>query len=114
MKLDKDTKDVMRSLIEDKIFLPHNRCVDVTKVLDEDNKLDLWLLEAAIRNSIRFVRHALGVHSVLGIAGLNSYYEIRGLMDNYNKRKEETDFIVHFFVAIEEDEPCTTETLPIV
>lgn len=105
MKLDSITKDVMRELIKSRTYLPHSHGLDIAKFLDPvDNKLDLWFLEVAVRNSIRFTRHALGVNEILSMAGLQEYYKLRGIASDNKKRQEETIFIMNFIASIERDE----------
>lgn len=110
MKLDNETKDVMRELIKSRTYLPHTHGLDIAKFLDPvDNKLDLWFLEVAVRNSIRFTRHALGDSEILSMNGLQEYYKLRGITDDHKKRQEETIFIMNFIASIERDE-CSPGT----
>lgn len=105
MKLDNDTKAVVRQLILDRVFFPRSHALDISKFLDEtDNKLDLWFLELAVRNSIRFTTHALGRDKILGMHGVDRYCSQRGISDDYSKRQEETVFIMNFIASIERDE----------
>ena len=105
MKLDTDTKDVMRTLIEDKIFLPHYRSLDISKFLDEDKKIDLWLLEVAVRYSIRFMSHALQRTTKFRyIEGLLEYCELRGIDYGDALMSEEFMFFSKFIDSIVEDE----------
>lgn len=110
MPLDKETKDVMRSLIEDKIFLPRYRSLDISKFLDENKQLDLWLLEVAVRNSIRFMSHALGRKKQFNyIEGLPEYCNLRGIEYGDKEMTKEFIFFSKFIDSIVEDELCTTE-----
>jgi len=107
MKLDSDTKEVVKSLIEDGFFNPRTYGIDVSKFLDSDKQLDLWLLEVAIRNSIKFVHHATGSSISPMIEGLNEYYILRDIVEDWEKVEEETEFILMFFQSIFEDEIST-------
>ena len=105
MKLDIDTKDVMRTLIEDKVFLPRYRSIDISKFLDENKQLDLWFLEVAVRYSIRFMSHALQrITKFWDISGLPEYCKLRGIDYGDMLMSEEFMFFSKFIDSIVEDE----------
>lgn len=108
MRLDDDTRDVMRYLIGDKIFLPHYRSIDISKMLDEDNKIDLWLLELAVRYSTRFLLHASGSSTdkmeMEYLEGLYEYCEKRGIEYCSAQMYEEYGFMYRFMNNIINDE----------
>lgn len=113
--------------------------LDISKFLDEDNKLDLWLLELATRLSIKFLDNVCTVSSYpteeianwvennrpvgLGIMGLADYYLKRGIAYGSDNALEELEFIMSFIKNIAEDEsvilgaergvPSACESLPV-
>jgi hypothetical protein len=107
MKLDNDTRTVMKILIEDKLFIPRTRSLDISKFLDTDRKIDLWLLEVAVRYSIRFLIHMIirsgktKIH--IDLVGWDNYYLLRGITDD-TKGEEEFEFIVAYVDSIFKDE----------
>jgi len=107
MKLDDDTRKVMKILIEEGFFIPSDRCIDISKLLDVDKKLDLWLLEVTIRASIKFLQHALAGSNKpvnLGISGIMEYCAKRDIIWGTPKATEEYRFIFSFKENIIKDE----------
>jgi len=104
MKLDSDTKTVMKELIEDGFFLPKKMSIDISKFLDENKQLDLWLLEVAVRNSIRFIKHATGRTEFREINGLLEYCSIREVEFGGRNMYEEFRFFQRFIASIINDE----------
>jgi ribonucleoside-diphosphate reductase alpha chain len=94
--------------------------LDISKFLDENNKLDLWLLEVAVRHSIRFLDNVVSVSSYpteditkwamenrpvgLGIMGLADYYLQRKIAYGTPKALEELEFMLSFMKSTAEDE----------
>lgn len=112
MKLDSDTKDIMRGLIEDKVFDRRTGGLDIVKFLDENNQLDLWYLEVAIRYSTKFLKHALAGSTkpiILRTENTTGYLKQRGLNHTSAKSKEELDFIMFFKNTIIHDELTSLE-----
>lgn len=105
MKLDDDTKHVMKLLIEDGVFNTETRGLDISKFLDEDNKLDLWFFEVAIRYSVKFLRHLKQSDNfILYTDNVAGYLSKRGLNYTSSKSIEELDFIQNFKNSIILDE----------
>ena len=105
MKLDNDTKDIMRSLIITGHFVPRTRSLNISKFLDEDNTIDLWLLEVAVRNLVVFMNHATGWHgqTVIAISGKIEYITIRGLLYEHERATSELRFVRSFIDSITKD-----------
>lgn len=94
--------------------------LDISKFIDEENTLDLWLLENAIRYSVRFLDDVASRSSYpteeitkwmhdnrpvgLGIMGLADYYLKREVAYGSPKALEELEFILSFMKGIAEDE----------
>lgn len=94
--------------------------LDISKFLSYDNTIDMWLLETAVRHSIRFLDDVVSISSFptkdiedwardnrpigLGIMGLADYYMTRGIVYGSEKALEELSFILSFMKAIAEDE----------
>jgi hypothetical protein len=106
MKLDNDTKNVMRILIEDKFFIPHFRSIDISKFLDVDRKIDLWLLEVAIRFTSKFLQHMRSGSTKFCIptVGLYDYCVKRGIEFDSPQMQEEFNFFSDFIDSIIKDE----------
>jgi hypothetical protein len=108
MKLDDDTRSVMKFLIGDGIFFPHHRSIDISKVLDEDNKLDLWLLEVTVRYVTKFLLHASGSSikkmRIRYFEGISEYCSLRGIKEKSHQFVEELLFISNFTFSIADDE----------
>jgi ribonucleoside-diphosphate reductase alpha chain len=103
---------------------PNGACnlgsLDISKFLDKDNTLDMWLLETAIRHSVIFLDDVVSVSSYptkeitewslanrpigLGIMGLADYYIKRGIAYGSDKALEELEFILSFMKGVAEDE----------
>lgn len=94
--------------------------IDISKFLDDENTIDLWLLEVATRYSIRFLDDVVSVSSYptdeiskwaidnrpvgLGVMGIADYYLKRGIAYGSKKALEELEFILSFMKSISEDE----------
>lgn len=104
MKLNSETKEVVSVLIKEKMFSPKHRSLDISKFLD-NKQIDLWMLEVAVRFSIRFMSHALGKPTkFLHISGLITYCDIRGVSLSDFVSSDEFTFIRTFIDRIVEDE----------
>ena len=106
MKLDNDTKNVMRILIEEKFFIPRTRSIDISKFLDVDRKIDLWLLEVAVRSTSKFLQHIYGGSTKFCIptTGLLEYCEKRKISFGSPLMQDEFNFFSDFIDKIVEDE----------
>ena len=105
MKLDQDTKEVVSLLIKNEMFYPYKRTLDISKFLDENKQLDLWLLEVAVRYSMKFMNHALGKTVKFRlITGLPEYCKIREIVYVDFLASDEFQFIYTFIDRIIEDE----------
>lgn len=108
MKLDTDTKTIIKSLVEDEIYFPREKSIDISKFLDEDLTVDLWLLEMATRNCIRFMKHYLGNSGTSPYLFLRNYEDkyrqMRNIIPGSPKDMEELSFIVRFKDKIASDE----------
>ena len=106
MKLDNDTKNVMRILIEEKFFIPRTRSIDISKFLDVDKKIDLWLLEVAVRSTSKFLQHiyAGSTKFCIPTVGLYDYCTKRGIEFDSPQMQEEFNFFSDFIDKIVEDE----------
>jgi len=106
MKLDNDTKNVMRILIEEKFFIPRTRSIDISKFLDVDRKIDLWLLEVAVRSTSKFLQHiyAGSTKFCIPTIGLLDYCNKREIKFGSPQMQEEFNFFSDFIDKIVEDE----------
>ena len=105
MKLDIDTKEVMKELIANNTFDYHKRSIDISKFLDENKQLDLWFLEVAVSYSIRFMTHALGKPSRLrNVTGIQEYCDIREVKLADMVSSDEFMFFTTFIDRIAEQE----------
>jgi hypothetical protein len=109
MKLDNETREVMKHLIEERIFLPHSKSIDISKVVDmEDRKVDLWLLELIVRTATKFLLHASGSSikkvKIGDLIGLPEYCEERGIEFCSIQMNKEYSFLLNFVDNIVEDE----------
>ena len=103
---------------------PYGSCnlgsLDISKFLDEDNTIDLWLLEISVKAAVQFLDNVIDVNSFptkeiddtakrfrplgLGIMGLADYYLKRGVVYGSDKALEELGFILSFIKSIAENE----------
>lgn len=106
MKLDNDTKNVMRILIEEKFFIPRTRSLDISKFLDVDRKIDLWLLEVAVRSTSKFLQHlyAGSTKFCIPTVGLYDYCTKREIEFGSPQMQEEFNFFSDFIDKTVEDE----------
>lgn len=107
MRLDKYTKDAIRMLIAGGCFISKKGGLNISNFLDDDNQIDLWGLELAIRSSIKFVQHATsGSRKItqIEIECFDLYCFRRGILGNNDKIEEEKLFIQKFIEAIINDE----------
>ena len=112
---------------------------DLTKFLKEDNELDLYMLELAVRLGTRFLDAVIDTNSFptedikqwaydnrplgLGIMGLADYYLRREIAYGSEESIKELEFILNFIYKIAEDEsiqlgeekgiPKNCEVLPV-
>lgn len=94
--------------------------LDISKFLDDDKALDLWLFEVAIRYGVRFLDNVVTHSSYptkdiqewvdknrpvgIGIMGLADYYMKREVAYGSDQALEELEFIMSFMKGIAEDE----------
>ena len=94
--------------------------LDISKFLNKDNTIDMWLLEMAIRLGVRFLDNVVSKSSYpteditkwsmenrpvgLGIMGLADYYLKREVAYGSPQALEELEFILSFMKSISEDE----------
>lgn len=94
--------------------------LDISKFLDDNKQIDLWLLETAVRLSVKFLDDVCSRSSYptkditewmqnnrpvgLGIMGLADYYLDRGVAYGSAEALEELEFILSFMKGIAEDE----------
>lgn len=78
----------------------------IEKFLKEDLSINLEKLELAVTLAIRWIETTTKFDDPLSlyIGGLNRYFNIRGIQENFSQKKEEFYFIRGFVKAIAENE----------
>lgn len=78
----------------------------IEKFLKEDLSINLEKLELAVTLAIRWIETNTKFDDPLSlyIGGLNRYFNIRGIQENFSQKKEEFYFIRGFVKAIAENE----------